>query len=248
VTLSLPLARGSVANNIVGDIKAVTSEEKAMKRAMRRGRSRKHSAAGGSRRRAVLTLVVLLLLASVVLFASACSNPLSEAQKAEQAGDLSSAATLYQERLKTRPDDLTAIKALADIFYMQRKWDEALPYQEKAIALDPKEAQIRVELGFNYLNHQSKPAEAVRVLQEAAALEPTAKYLAFLAQAQLAVGDDQGAEKTLRTALAADKSYPHTYTLLVQLLERQGRAAEATELRSAAEAAGAALQTAETAK
>jgi Tfp pilus assembly protein PilF len=213
---------------------------------MERGGSTQHSAVGGSWRHTACALVVLLLLAFVVLSASACSNSLSEAQKAEQAGDVSSATTLYQEWLKTHPDDLTAIKALAGIFYVERKWDEALPFQEKAVALDPREAQIRVELGFNYLNHQSKPAEAVRVLQEATVLEPTAKYLAFLAQAQLAVRDDQGAEKTLRTALATDKSYPHTYTLLIPLLERQGRAAEATELRSAAEAAGVALQTVET--
>ena len=219
-----------------------------MKRAMKPGGSRHCTRLSGARWQTAYALVVLVVLAFVVLSASACSNPLSEAQQAEQAGDVSSAATLYQEWLKTHPDDLTAIKALAGIFYVERKWDEALPLQEKAVSLDRKEAQIRVELGFNYLSHQSKPADAVRVLQEAAALEPTAKYLAFLAQAQLAVGDDKGAEKTLRTALGTDKSYPHTYTLLLTLLERQGRVAEATELRSAAEAAGVALQTADTAQ
>jgi Tfp pilus assembly protein PilF len=83
-------------------------------------------------------------------------------------------------------------------------------------------------------------------MQEAVALEPTATYLAFLAQAESAAGDDQGAEKTLRIALATDKSYPHTYALLIALLERQGRVAEATELRSAAKAAGVVPQTAET--
>ncbi len=41
-----------------------------------------------------------------------------------------------------------------------------------------------MELGFNYLNHQNAPAEAVTVFQEACALEPTAQYLSFLAQAQ----------------------------------------------------------------
>ena len=214
---------------------------------MERGGSIQHLAVGGSWRRTARALGVLLLLVFVVLSANACSNSLSEGQKAEQAGDVSSAVTLYQEWLKTHPDDLTAIKALAGIFYVERKWDQALPFQEKAVALDPKESQIRVELGFNYLNHQSKPAEAVRVMREATGLQPSAKYLSFLAQAQMAVGDDQGAEKTLRKALAADKTYPHSYTLLIPLLERQGRTAEASELRSAAEAAGVALQTAGTA-
>ena len=146
--------------------------------------------------------------------------------------------------MNTHPGDLTAIKGLAGIFYVQRKWDEALPYQEKAVELDPREVQIRVELGFNYLNHQGEPAEAVRVLQEAVALEPTAKCLGFLAQAQLVVGDDQGAETTLRKALASDKSYPRSYTLLIALLERQGRAAEAAQLQAGAQSEGVVLQSA----
>ena len=141
-----------------------------MKRAMKLEGSRHFTRLRGARWQTAYALVVLVVLAFVVLSASACSNPLSEAQQAERAGDVSSAVTLYQEWLKTHPDDLTAIKALAGIFYVERKWDEALPLQKKAVSLDRKEAQIRVELGFNYLSHQSKPADAVRVLQEAAAL------------------------------------------------------------------------------
>ncbi len=42
--------------------------------------------------------------------------------------------------------------------------DEALALQERVVALDPKDVQTRIELGFNYLNHQKRAADAVRVL------------------------------------------------------------------------------------
>ena len=80
-----------------------------------------------------------------------------------------------------------------------------------------------MELGFNYLNHQNAPAEAVAVLQEACAIEPTAQYLSFLAQAQVAAGDRSAAEATLRKAVDADKTYGRAYTLLISLLGGAGQ-------------------------
>ena len=121
------------------------------------------------------------------------------------------------------------------------RFDEALPIQERIAGLDANDAQIRVELGFNYLNHQNNPAGAVAVFKEAVALEPSSKCMTFLAQAYIASGDSTAAETTLRQAIGADKSYGHSYAVLVSLLEKQGRTAEATELREAAESAGVTL-------
>ena len=86
------------------------------------------------------------------------------------------------------------------------RFDEALPIQERIAALDPNDAQIRVELGFNYLNHQNNPAGAVAVFKEAVALEPSSKCMTFLAQAYIASGDSTAAETTLRQAIGADKT------------------------------------------
>jgi len=33
------------------------------------------------------------------------------------------------------------------------------PYRSAIATLDPEDAQIRVELGFNYLSHQDRPAD-----------------------------------------------------------------------------------------
>jgi Flp pilus assembly protein TadD len=121
------------------------------------------------------------------------------------------------------------------------RYDEALPLQERIASLDPHDAQIRVELGFNYLNHQSSPAKALTAFKEAVELESSAKYMSFLAQAYIGSGDSTSAETTLRRAIEADSSYGHSYALLVSLLEKQGRTAEAAQLRKAAESAGVAL-------
>ena len=145
-------------------------------------------------RKAVLVgIVVTVILAAAALLVEGCSDRVSEARNAELAGDFKTAEALYQEQLQSDANDLDALKGLAGVLYLERRWDEALPFQKKAIALDTKEAQIRVELGFNYLNHQNAPAEAVTVLKEACALEPTAQYLGFLAQAQMAArGPERG--------------------------------------------------------
>ena len=187
-------------------------------------------------------IVLFALLLMLGLSAAGCSNLLSQAQKADKAGDVKSAVALYQERLKEAPDDLAALRGLAVDLYMMSEFDEALPVQEKVVALDAKDSQTRVELGFNYLNHQDDAVKAVAVLGEAAALEPAAKYLTFLAQAEIAAGEKQKAEETLRKALAADSSYGHAYTVLVGLLEGQRRLAEASELRDAAKSAGVTIE------
>ncbi len=189
-------------------------------------------------------LLAALVLSGLTFATAGCSDgSLAEAREAERAGDLQTAVELYRERLAAAPDDLEAVKGLAVDLYLLRDLDGALPFQERAVASDPKEVQIRVELGFNYLNHQGRPAEAVAVLAEAAALERSAKVLTFLAQAQIAAGRTTDAEASLRAAIAEDESYGHAYTVLIGLLEAQGRPAEAEELRAAATESGAATGT-----
>ncbi len=71
-------------------------------------------------------------------------------------------------------------------------------------------------------------------LAEAAAIDPTAQHLTFLAQAQNVSGDIGGAEQTLRRALEVDPQYAYSYTVLESLLVSQGRTAEAAELKDLA--------------
>jgi Flp pilus assembly protein TadD len=192
--------------------------------------------------------IVLALLVVVVVIVSACSNWADPAKKAENSGDYKSAIAVYRDRLTQYADDPVAIKGLAADLYMMGTFDEALPMQEKQVALDPKDAQTRVELAFNYLNHQNEPSKAVVVLTQAAALEPTAQYLTFLAQAQIAMGDAKGAEATLHRAVTKDASYGHSYEVLATLLENEGRAAEAAQILEAAKSAKSGDATAQAAE
>lgn len=171
-------------------------------------------------------MALMLLLGNV---ATGCGSGLLErARDLEAAGDIAGAVSAYQEVLAERPEDLQALGGGATNLLLLQRYDEALPLQERITALDPDDAQTRVELGFNYLNHQDRPADAVRAFGEAVAIDPSAKHLCFLAQAESVAGADLDAENHLRRAIDAEPSYPYSYRLLYALLIEQGRVGEAT--------------------
>lgn len=187
-----------------------------------------------------VTVIAASLCLAVALMAGGCSGQsqtMVKAAEAQEAGALTTAVSLYREQLKNDPENPAAIKALAVDLYMLNLWDEALPMQEKAVALDRKDAQTRIELGFNYMNHQDAAADAVRVMKEAADIEPSAKYLTFLGQAELKSGDLAAAEQALREAIATDKTYGHAYTVLADVLQLQGKDGEAAQLLQTASSA-----------
>jgi len=188
----------------------------------------------------------VFVAASVVvvggLLLSGCGNDLGEARDLEEKGDLAGAVTAYQRMLEDEPDDLEALTGAATDLLLLQRFDEALPLQERIVALDPQDALTRVELGFNYLNHQERPLDAVGVFEEAAVLDPSAKNLCFLAQSLTVSGDEVGAEATLRRALESEPAYPRTYDLLIGLLEANGRTDEAQGLRELAMANGVSLE------
>ena len=117
---------------------------------------------------------------------------MAEAEQLEAQGDVEEAVVVYEEVLQENPDDVEALsRAAVDLAFMGR-FNDALPLQERMVAPGATDVQTRVELGFNYLNHQERPNDAVRVFGEAAELEPSAKNLTFLAQAQDLVRAQRG--------------------------------------------------------
>jgi tetratricopeptide (TPR) repeat protein len=179
------------------------------------------------------------MLAIVVVIAlGACSSQLTQARALEKEGDLEGAVALYREILADNPEDIVALNGLALDLLQLKRYDEALPVEETIVALDPKDVLTRVELAFNYLNHQKQPAKAVKYLAQAVALQPSAKNLTFLAQAQISGDDAAGAESSLAKALKTDPKYPHAYVVLLSLLESQGRANDVADLREQARLKG----------
>jgi tetratricopeptide (TPR) repeat protein len=186
-------------------------------------------------------LLALSILVTMALLVIGCGNELDRARALEDKGDLAGAIEVYSSFVEEHPDNLEALDGLAVDLMLYKDYDAALPVQERVVALDKQDVLTRIELGFNYLSHQNRPSDAVRVLGEAAALEPTGKYLSFLAQAQKSAGDRQGAEETLRRALDIDPTYAFAYQLLNALLLEDGRTEEVKELESLAEEHGVKL-------
>jgi tetratricopeptide (TPR) repeat protein len=188
--------------------------------------------------RAVWAMASLLMVAVLALGEGACDDRLAEARRLEAEGSWEAAVSIYQQVLADDPDDLAALSGAAVGLMVLQRFDEALALQERVVAADPADVQSRLELGFNYLNHQGRPDDAVRVLQEAAELEPTAKNLTFLAQALEERGNAAEAEEVLRRAIAIDPTYGYAHSQLEQLLEGEGRALEAQVLREEAASTG----------
>jgi tetratricopeptide (TPR) repeat protein len=184
----------------------------------------------------VLSLVTMALMLCAA--ALGCSNAMATAEGLVAGGDPAGAQAIYEETLAAEPDDLEALTGLAVVLAMQQKYDEALSVQERVIAADPADVQTRVELGFNYLNHQGRSSDAVRVFSEAVALDGSAKHLTFLGQAQISAGQVQEAEQTLERAIGTEPGYAYAYTVLAGLLDDQGRAEEADQVVAQAASQG----------
>lgn len=166
----------------------------------------------------------LVVLLAVVLLTTACKDQPSEAESLVAKGKLAKAESLYRKALAENPEDVAALDGLAVVLMLKQEYDEALIIQEKVSAAEPNNVPTRLELGFNYLNHQGRPGDAVRVFKEAVNLEDSGRNLTFLAQAQTAAGDTPAAEQSLWQAIEVDPTYPYAYEVLVGLLRETGRA------------------------
>lgn len=205
-----------------------------------------HYRAGQARRRfgahGALCVLSAVLVALVGLAALGCGDPYAELKSQalglEERGDLEAAVEVYGQILAADPEEGEAVEAAAADLMMLGRYDEALVLQERQVALDSGDVQTRVELGFNYLNHQDRPGDAVGVLEEAVDLEPTGQNRTFLGQALIASGDSLAAEQSLRRAIEEEPGYAFSYTVLTDLLREEGRAADAAAVVEVAAAQG----------
>ncbi len=180
-----------------------------------------------------------------VLALAGCSDPVGDAEALAASGDTGGAEAIYREVLASDPEDLEALSGLAVVLSLQGKFDESLPFQERVVEADPADVQTRIELGFNYLNHQNRSDDAVRVLGQAVDLDGSAKNMTFLAQAQAVAGDAEGAERTLRSAIELDQQYAYSYMVLIDLLEDDQRDGDAADVRDLAASRGVNTETTE---
>jgi tetratricopeptide (TPR) repeat protein len=177
----------------------------------------------------------------MALVVTGCAGVLESGRELEKSGDLLSAVQVYKDALRSDPTNVEILASLGSDLMLLGKFDEAMIIQEKTIHLNPKDTQTRIELGFNYLNHQGRSADSVRVLREAVRIETSAKTLTFLAQALIQNGELLEAESSLREAIRIDPTYAHPYQVLHNLLLRLGKTAEAAQVEKDATVQGIGL-------
>ncbi len=199
-------------------------------------------------RRTACALSVAVVAVLIMVGIGACSDPLADGWDLIQAGDMAAAVATYRESLAKNAGDVKALSGLAVALMPQGEYEEALDIQERVIIADLADVQTRMELGFNYLSHQERAIDAVRVPSEAVELDGSARNLTFLAQAQERAGQSAAAEESLRTAIQVEPSYAYPYTVLVELLQNDQRHLEAARVKDLAKQNGLSLDTAQPAR
>ena len=115
-------------------------------------------------------------------------NLYTEAQAAQKAGDLRTAANHYEEIVRLRPDLAEAHANLGSIYYQIRDDEQAAASLERAIDLNPQLTAPHFFLGVVGLRQHDYP-KAIRHLEASARLGPSdAAVPLYLGEAYFSVG------------------------------------------------------------
>lgn len=118
-----------------------------------------------------------------------------------QSGNLSEAASQYEEALKKAPNDLATRFALAVALRRMRRFPEALATLDKVQAIDPEYPGLALERGL-YFEETGKPDEALRMYQQALQKAPNDVDLKLrIGSTQVIAGAAKQAEPLLKEVL-----------------------------------------------
>jgi Tfp pilus assembly protein PilF len=153
-----------------------------------------------------------------------------------QLGRNTEAETLLREAVATQPNNAGAAFNLGLLLAEEGKTAEAERVLRSALKADPTLAAAAYNLAVLVAPH--RPAEAVELSRKAAEVRPDEpRYAWTLAYFQDRAGDRPGAVRTLEDLLRRHPGHADAILLLADILERQGKRAEAEEvLRRALEA------------
>jgi tetratricopeptide (TPR) repeat protein len=119
----------------------------------------------------------------------------------EQVHDVDKAMALYQDILKSEPNDLQALRALGRLYQSTEQWKDLAKVIERQLALVANDAMASADLKFTlgevYQKHLDDPASAVESFQEAISLDPNH------AEARAALEEFLGVKKHQMAAVAA---------------------------------------------
>jgi putative PEP-CTERM system TPR-repeat lipoprotein len=143
-----------------------------------------------------------------------------------KAGDGRSASREYIRAADLLPDNVDAQVKAATMLLLSRQFEDAKTRAEKALAKDPKNVQAQIIRG-NALGGLNELDAAIKQLEEANTLQPTAGAYAAIGVIKGATGAQTDAEKAFRQAVDVDPKNIGAHIALANYLMSRGRATEA---------------------
>ncbi len=153
---------------------------------------------------AVLFLFGCSLPRIVVLHDPLTANEHDDLGRAyESEGKLDLAAVQYREALKKDPKHLPSLLLLGDLSYQVKNFDEAASAYSKALKLDPRNADVRNNLAWVYIQTGHELDRAKELITEALELNPARRpyYLDTLGVVLLKTGKAAEAVTALRESV-----------------------------------------------
>ena len=106
--------------------------------------------------------------------AAASSNPSPQAQS----GGGRTAPTLDQTRvdqltaaINGNPKDSASVVQLANVYFDAERWNDAISWYERALALEPRNADVSTDLGVSYY-YTNRTDEALKRFEESLKINP----------------------------------------------------------------------------
>lgn len=147
---------------------------------------------------------------------------------------LPEATRILKRAHEADPQDVDILLRLANALYIMARngeavrMSEARSYLEKAVALRPKDADIRASIGLTYFHDKpSDPQRAAREYRKALEAAPQSELtLQNLAAALLATGDFGEAERRIRELEKINSANENLPDLRAQLAQKRNAARE----------------------
>ena len=172
-----------------------------------------------------VSAVVLVLLFVPVAKAKQYAVEFGKGQDALEHDDFKTAIPHLQKYVAARSDDPTGHILLGSALQQAQRFDEAIPEFERALALDPDNPYVEVNLAKIYA-YQKKTAKALELFKKGmpqAGADADASAFYFYATALKDVGNLAEAESNVRKAVQVDQKDIDAHRLLAEILALEGK-------------------------
>ena len=142
------------------------------------------------------------------------------AENLSSAGNQDRALEIYRALSERKGPSIPVLRAIAQIYWIERRWDEALKVLHDLVEDDPKDATLYVNLGRIY-SYRGDWANAQQYFERAAQIDPR-MFEAHLGLGETLrqEGDEEGALRELRAAAQADPENPRPHYGLSQIYRK----------------------------